>query len=131
MKYPQNPRRLKRGDVVHERNVNVYIIYGRVWRRYDENHVIVIDCGTHIQVYHEDELVLSDYKGMWDWNREPGNPYGKKPKWIPMTSLKSLKRLARPYNASFGGHGSWGRWTKQERLEALRNPRRWKPAQNQ
>jgi hypothetical protein len=85
----------------------------------------VIDCGKHVQLYHEDELVLSDYKGRWEWQRHPGNEYGKRPKWSPMTSLKRLKFLARTYNASFGGNGRWGRWTKQDRIEALNNPHRW------
>jgi hypothetical protein len=123
-----NERKLRRGDVVHERHHGGYIMYGRVWRRIDKNHVVVIDCGKHIQLFHEDELVLTDYDGRWAWRREPGNDEGKRPKWMPMTSLRRLKSMAREYHPDFGGRRYCGyRWTKQERREALANPRRHEP----
>ncbi len=126
--FPPNQRRLRRNDVVMERNGDMITMYGRVWRRADEKHVIVIDCGKHITLYHEDELVLTDYKGKWEWQRHPGNEAGNKPKWRPMTSLRKLKAMAKDYNASFGGRNYRGRsWTKAERKEALANPERYMP----
>ena len=127
-KFPPNPRPLRRGDVVIERDGDMITMYGRVWRRYDENHVVVIDCGKHITLYHEDELALSDYKGRWEWQCHPGNEDGRKTKWLPMTSLRKLKQIARQYNASFGGRSFTGRpWTKAQRIEALANPQRYEP----
>lgn len=126
--YPPNPRRLRRGDVVHERFNGGTFMYGRVWRRVDDNHVVVIDSGKHVQLYHEDELILTDYIGRWKWQRHPGNDYGHTPRWSKMTSLRRLKAMAKDYNASFGGISGHGhRWTKAERQDALANPKRWQP----
>lgn len=123
MEFPPNPRKLKRNDVVHPRQNGFF--YGRVWRRLDENHVVVICCGKYVLAYHEDELVLSDYTGDWEWLKHPGNEYGNTPRWNRMTSLKKLKKNARNYNASFGGRGRWGKWSKEQQKEALANPQRW------
>ena len=114
-----NPRKLQRRDVV-ELPANDYFLPARVWRRIDENHVQVIDDGLHISIYHEDDLKLSDYTGRWKWNHEPGNSYGNPTRWIPMTSLKELKKRAREYHPHFGGSSSRGKkWSRSERRSAL------------
>lgn len=139
--FPPNPRPLRRGDVVHERDHGGYIMFGRVWRRHDANHVVVIDCGKHITLYRDDELVLSDYEGYermigpevypvgpdgeTDWFAEP---LPRKTRQVPMTSLRRLKQIAREYNPDFGGRRCCGyRWTKKEQKEARAHPRRFVP----
>lgn len=119
-----NPRRLRRNDLVVLRNDPAGFWPGRIWRRLDENHVEVIDCGKKVIAYHEDDLELSDYKGRWDWCRDPDNNYGNTPRWRFMTSLRQLKKNASYYNAHFGGANHMGRrWTEEERAKALANPR--------
>lgn len=114
-----NPRRLRHNDIVMQRDNTGWAFFGRVWRRHDENHVEVVDCGKYVQVYHEDELILSnDYKG---YERSTG-------RFLPMTSLRQLKINAARYNAHFGRSNAWGRrWTRAERQEALANPTRYEP----
>lgn len=94
-----NPRKLKRNDVVTDRAYgDCRLLYGRVWKRYDEHHVIVIDCGRHVKIYHEDGLVLSDYKGYYKWQHHPGNDYGNPIRFQYMTGLRKLKKMAKHYN---------------------------------
>lgn len=93
-----NPRKLKRNDVVIERVNRGYAFYGRVWKRYDEQHVIVIDCGKYVRIYHEDQLVLSDYKGDYKWQHHPENDYGNPIRFQYMTGLRTLKKMAKQYN---------------------------------
>jgi len=93
-----NARKLKRNDVVIERINRGYAHYGRVWKRFDENHVVVIDCGKHVQIYHEDELILSDYKGCYEWLHDPENDYGNPVRFRYMTGLRKLKKRAKRYN---------------------------------
>lgn len=102
-------RKLRRNDVVI-----VDVMYGRVWRRIDANHVQVIDCGKKVRIYRDSDVVLSNYKGRFD-------PLWGDKRFIPMTSLRRLKKIASEYNAHFGGYSGWkrGRWTKLERLTAL------------
>lgn len=113
-------RKLKRNDIVSFNGDSCMVIYGRVWRRIDANHVQVIDCGKSVRIYHENQLTLEDYKGYWmvpQWWKPSGWS-----KFVPMTSLRQLKKIARHYNAHFGGCDAWGnRWSKVERKEALAN----------
>ena len=123
----KNPRKLRRGDVV-ELPVHDCFLPGRVWRRIDTDHVQVIDVFKHINIFHEDQLKLSAYKGCWKWRRHPGNDEGKTPRWSPMTSLRQLKKMASAYNNHFGGIGWSGqKRTRQERLAALTNRTLWTP----
>lgn len=130
-----NPRRLRRNDVVMEREGDGgWTPYGRVWRRHDETHVEVIDCTKHVQVYHEDELKLvEDYQGYWtlgDLAYDHG-PDGEvlwhtgrrvNQRLIRMASLRKLKRMATRYQPHFGGSSQY---TRAERAEALANPSRY------
>ena len=110
----------KRGDIVIPKKNNGYIFFGRVWRRLDENRVVIIDSGKKITVYHEEDIELSGYTGRWKWQHHPGNDYGNRPKWFKMTSLKRLKTLARDYNPHFGGLNNFGKaWSKEEKIQAL------------
>lgn len=76
-----------------------YMFYGRVWRILDAEHVMVIDCGKHIQIYHPDDLEVFDYDG-----RPDGDPSGDQdfirnrfPVFYRMPSLRRLKKLAAHY----------------------------------
>lgn len=93
-----NPRKLKRNDVVLPREAGAYEFYGRVWKRHDENHVVVINCGGDVEIFHEDELVLSDYKGCFLWGHEPNNFKGNPVRFSFMPSLRQLKQSARRFN---------------------------------
>lgn len=114
-------RRLRRNDIVVQKSQQGNGFFpGRVWRRLDDNRVQVLMTGAHVVIFRDDELLLSNYKGRWVWQRHPGNDRGKKPIWLPMTSLRQMKKYASQYNAHFGGRHSWGkRWTKEERVNAL------------
>lgn len=134
--FPPNPRSLRRGDVVHERDHGGWIVYGRVWRRFDADHVVVIDCHKHVTLYRDDELVLTDYDGydrIVRHGRHPIGPDGQTD-WLAqpapdtyrfqrMTSLRQLKAMARDYHPHFGGHG----WSKAKRRDAIANPQRFVP----
>lgn len=110
---------LRRNDIVVVKNQRGFTP-ARVWRRIDKDRVQIISVGQHIDIFRDDELELSDYKGTWKWQYEPGNPYGNTPRWVPMSSLRRLKYLARDYNPHFGGYRYCGhKWTKEERQEAL------------
>ena len=93
-----NPRKLKRNDVVIECKNRGYAFFGRVWKRYDAEHVIVIDCGKYVQIYHEDELELSNYKFMYVWQHHPGNEYNNPVRIRYMPGLRKLKKMAKWYN---------------------------------
>jgi hypothetical protein len=101
--------KLRRNDIVLHSNM-----YGRVWRRIDETHVQVINCGCMVRIYEDTDknLVLSnDYKGFKSFRTK---------RLIRMTGLKQLKKEAANYNAHFGGRNAFGKkWSKQERAEAL------------
>jgi len=115
-----NGRTLRHNDIVCERDGSRGFWPGRVWKRVDENHVIVIDCGKHVTLYRDDQLMRSDYRGRWLWGREPGNHRGRKPVWSAFTSLRQLKKDSARYNGHFGGRNNWGRrWTEQDRVEAM------------
>lgn len=93
-----NVRKLRHNDVVIQRLNEGYAFYGRVWKRYDEDHVVVIDCGKYVQIYHEDELILSDYTFTYKWQHHPENHYGNPVRKRYMTSLRKLKKMAKQYN---------------------------------
>lgn len=99
-----NVRKLKRNDVVIERINRGYAFYGRVWKRLDDEHVVVIDCGKHVQIYHEDELILSDYRGDYTWQHYPGNDYNNPVRFRYMPGLRKLKRAAKWYNPTLEAH---------------------------
>lgn len=99
-----NPRKLKRNDVVIERKNRGYAFYGRVWKRLDNDHVIVIDCGRYVQIYHEDELELSNYKFRYEWQHHPGNEYNNPVRVRFMTGLRKLKKMAKRYNPTLEAH---------------------------
>lgn len=89
--------KFKRRQVVMEAKVDMFRFYGRVWKIVDEHHVIVIDCGRHVTKYHVDDLIAcDDYKGFMSerwWHHE-----ARRKVWIPMTSMRRLKKRARYYN---------------------------------
>lgn len=93
-----NSRELKHNDVVIQKENNGWAFYGRVWKRLDNNHVVVIDCGKYVQIYHESELVLSSYKGDYMWQHYPGNDYGNPTRFLFMPNLRKLKKAARRFN---------------------------------
>jgi len=130
-----NPRRLRRNDVVMEREKDGHWSpYGRVWRRHDDDHVEVIDCTKHVTLYHEDELVLVlGYSGFWtmgsmEYDRLPNGEIdymtGRrvKQRFVRMATLRRLKRMATRYQPHFGGSSQY---TRAERAEALANPDRY------
>lgn len=100
------PRRpLRRNDIVVERVGEGFSFYGRVWYRIDQNHVVVIDTGKYITVYHEDELDRVDYQGYWDAEvYEDTDEFlmtllrYRFPVYRRMPSLRKLKQRASYYN---------------------------------
>ncbi len=89
-------RKLKRNDVVKlPCHGGLFRFYGRVWRRLDEQQVVVLDCGSQVNIYRDEELSIVDYKGYWQprANDQPD-------RWVPMTSLRALKRQAGVYPVS-------------------------------
>jgi hypothetical protein len=115
----EQPRKLRRNDVVLEKD-RAGFTPARVWRRIDEDRVQIITVGQHVKIMRDDELVLCDYKGRWHVPKFHGRK--RQERWLPMTSLRRLKQLARRYNPHFGGHRYCGhKWTKSERQEALAN----------
>lgn len=107
--------KLRRNDIVMEAQVDMYRFYGRVWKRYDDDHVIVIDCGKYVRIFRDDQLErVTNYKGRYSWQRHPGNEYDRSVVWRPMSSLRKLKRMATQYQPYFGG-SKW--YTKAERLD--------------
>jgi|APDee1175537692_1029409.scaffolds.fasta_scaffold05173_2 hypothetical protein len=107
-------RKFKHNDIVIPKDKSRGFWPGRVWRRIDDNHVVVVDCGRYVTIYNEDDIVLANYNGRWLWGRGPDNEKGKKPVWSYFTSMRMLKKRAAKYNPHFGG-----RWTKVERQNAL------------
>lgn len=99
---------MKRNDVVIE--VGGFF-YGRVWRVLPDGQVVVICTGSHVKFGPKSNWEVSSYKGRNDMNG----------KWVPMTSLKSLKKQASIYNPHFGKYwNAWGkRWTKHDRKIAI------------
>lgn len=89
--------KFKRRQVVMEAKGDSHRFYGRVWKILDDQYVVVIDCGCNVTKYHVDELEAHDeYKGyiepeMW-WRKRI------KRLFIPMTSMRRLKIMARHYN---------------------------------
>lgn len=119
---------LRRNDIVNPiaRARNGGAMMGRVWRRVDDHHVVVLDVGSNVTLYHEDELILcNDYKDVYKFCHQPGNPYGNPVRFIRMTSLKQLKKLCQNYSPIFGGSSDrhQKRWTEEERMKALRDLR--------
>jgi hypothetical protein len=107
--------KFKRNDITFPLNkdgVRDGGMFGRVWRRIDENHVQVIESGKHVRIYNEKDIDLAnEYKGYVDL---------KTGRLIRMTSLRKLKKNARDYNAHFGGCNFLGRkHTKEEQQRAL------------
>lgn len=95
-------RKLRRNDVVAEKSrytsADSAFFPGRVWKRADADHVMVIDVGYHITTYHEDDLILTNYTGMWLKKGYPG--WNRSTRWIPMTSLRYLKKRTFRYHES-------------------------------
>lgn len=85
-----NGRRLRRNDVVIERNNRGWAFYGRVWKRLDESRVVVIDCGKRVTIYDEGDLILSSYKGDYEYQNPSRFRY--------MPNLRKLKKMAKWYN---------------------------------
>lgn len=104
---------MKRNDIVHSKKEEAggWILYGRIWRTLSDGRHVVICGGSHVTVYREDELILSDYKGAF-----------RRGRFVRMDSLKRLKKWAACYNPHFGSfRNAWGRrWTKSETKEALK-----------
>lgn len=125
--------RLKRGDVVGPRYTDGLYFYGRVWKRYDQDRVLVICTGKHVTLYRDTELVRLTYTGCWAHKRAHYHSRKAKPRWLPMTSLRLLKARARDYQPFFGGLDGFGRpWSKVSAREAMMNieSRRFTPRQD-
>lgn len=88
--------KLRRNDVVIKKNgdANGHAFYGRVLGRIDFDHVEVIDTGKYVNIYADEDLELSDYRGYLD------DGYSslriKYPVYRRMPSLRKLKQ-ARSY----------------------------------
>lgn len=112
--------KIKRNDIVAPKYSHGAVFYGRVWKRIDDDHVVVIDTGKHVTIYADSELVKLNYKG----RKEFHYPH----RFSHMTSLRRLKAMRKDYGAEFGGTRYCGyRWTKDDRREALANIPRWEP----
>lgn len=95
----QITRKFRHNDIVVEKYTRGFSFFGRVWKRYDDNHVVVIDCGKHVIIYHEDDLEwLPSYKGCYKWQHHPGNEYGNPIRFNFMPSLRRLKAMVKFYN---------------------------------
>ncbi len=69
--------------------------YGRVIRVLDEGKVFWICCGLHFHITHVENLIETDYKG---YVRENIFDRKAKPRFVPMTTLRNLKRRAKQYH---------------------------------
>lgn len=108
--------KFRRNDVVTARkDAGHWTPYGRVWRRIDDDHVEVIDCGKHIGIYHDDDLVLHDYKGRWD---DFGGIRREYPVWREFPSLRKLKQMASYYQEDM--------WSKPRPTIKAADRKRWK-----
>lgn len=132
-----NPRRLRRNDVVMEReSCGHWSPMGRVWKRHDADHVIVIDCMKNVAVYHEDELkLMAEYTGflkdgyiVYDFDDEgmviEESRRTTPDRFVYMPTLRRLKRMASVYQPHFGG---CARYTAGERRDAAAEIRRYIP----
>lgn len=95
-------RPLRRNDIVHVPSLRDGVpgecyFFGRVWRRVSPTEVEVICSGRHVQVFKDEWLERSDYKGRLDTY---GPVREKFPVWYPMTSLRKLKQRAAYYDDS-------------------------------
>lgn len=79
---------MKRNDVLL---INSF--YGRVIKRLPENRWLVLTCGLHFYSV-PDDYKVSNYKG---YNRG----YGEKNRFVPMTSIRRLKKLARQFHYEY------------------------------
>lgn len=98
---------MKRNDVVMA--VDGYF-YGRVWRVLPDGQIVVICSGSHVTFGPPENWEVQDYKGRRSLTG----------KWIPMTSLRELKKQAAVYNPHFGPYwNAWGkRWSKADTIRA-------------
>lgn len=88
--------RLRRNDIVRQKKDGWF--YGRVWKRVDDDHVVVICCGKHITTYRDDELeVHNDYKGKWSQSFD-GQVRDRYPVFYRMPTLRKLKQRASGYH---------------------------------
>lgn len=88
--------RLRRNDIVRQKKDGWF--YGRVWKRVDDDHVVVICCGKHITTYRDDELeVHNDYKGKWSQSFD-GQVRDRYPVFYRMPTLRELKQYAACYH---------------------------------
>ncbi|UTU09195.1 hypothetical protein CcrJ4_gp448 [Caulobacter phage J4] len=93
-------RPLRRNDIVHVPSLHDGVpgercFFGRVWRRVSPTEVEVICTGRYVQVFKDEWLERSDYKGTWVTY---GAVREKHPFWLPMSSLRKLKQRAAYYD---------------------------------
>lgn len=127
-------RKLKRNDVVlrvEDIQNGGWRPYGRVWRRLDEDTVVVIDEGLCVTIGKDDDFVPTDYKGLHKEAGERHNNRLLRKRWFrPMTSLRRLKYNASRYHPYFKG---W-RGPKHKRKLALEhllsNKKHWTEIEN-
>lgn len=115
---------LRRNDVVYQNDDNApwWTPYGRVWRRLDDEHVLVIFLTKDIRKLKDTQLTKVAYKGRWDdiWDYTANDylePVLLGSRWKPMPTLRWMKRNASKYNAHFGG---CSRYSLAERKQALK-----------
>lgn len=89
--------RLRRNDVVLVPSIrdgvpdySGFRMYGRVWRRVSPDEVEVIDCGKYVQVFRDEWLEKSDYKGSFFFHRPE--------LFNRMPTLRRLKQITAFYN---------------------------------
>lgn len=88
---------MKRNDIVGDRDAQ-WVMYGRVNRVLDAEHVEVIDCGRMFRKVRISDLeVFNDYRGFWDTSGRVRERY---PVFIRMPSLRRLKQMALRHNPS-------------------------------
>lgn len=90
---------LKRNDIVGEKEPNGFFApYGRIIKRVDSDHVLVVDCNKDLTIYQDVDLdIFNDYKGYHDCR----NRYRR------MSSLRKLKQMASRYHPEI--------WRKRKR----------------
>lgn len=80
-------KKIRRNSVVFPKDKG-RAFYGRVIRSLPNDEFLWLDSGLYFHISHRDDLELSDYKGYTDYRGH----------FIPMTSLRNLKRMARKYH---------------------------------
>ncbi len=115
-------RKLRRNDVVYERDDKVsFVFYARVWRLIDNETVQIINAKGEVGTFLMEDLVyVGDYRGYWDKRKfDPNLPdphypdnlgYWHQFVWRPMPTLRRLKQRARWWRS-----GDYFEWRYRQR----------------